>query len=392
MRVLHVVPSLNPVYGGPSRVVPDLADALAATDIEVDILTTIEDDTKHAPHVLDNKVRVFSVSRTPRSGSFMYSRRLKQWLYQHANDYAVFHIHTLFAYPTFAASRVAQAVKRPYILTPHGMLEPWCLAHKSWKKRPYMQLIESRTLKRAARIHALTAEENRNIKALDSTLKTFVLPNGIKLKEFDSLPSAQDFTDRFPQTKGKTIVLFLGRIDPKKGLDLLVEAFAAATNYTQSRDACLVIAGPDLVNYRSEIETLCAEREITDKVIWTGMLNGKLKLAALAACDIFALPSRSEGFSVAILEAMAAGCAVIMSDACNFPEAARAAVVIKVNVGELTDALKHLLDDTQQQRQAIGRRGAELIRADYDWSSIAKRLEQIYQDVVTPNDDTQEHC
>ncbi|MCP9493192.1 MAG: glycosyltransferase [Pyrinomonadaceae bacterium MAG19_C2-C3] len=386
MRVLHVVPSLNLELGGPSRVVPELTRALAAHDVTTEILTTTCEpgNSANITTTCTDGVTTHGV-HVGQYSSFIFSLALTKWLWHNAPAYDVLHLHTVFAYPTLIASRIARRLNRPYIVAPHGMLEPWCLSYKAWKKRPYMRLVERRTLGRASSVQALSADEERNIKVLDiSRLRTFVLPNGINADDFTVLPEREIFEQAFPQVRGKRIVLFMGRIDPKKGVDLLVRAFARVRQANPAQGTCLVIAGPDLIGYQATIENLVRDAGLQEHVVFTGMLDGELKLAALGSANVFALPSHSEGFSMAILEAMAAGCAVIISEACNFSEVgtAGAGLVIKTNVEDLTHALTRLLAD-DASRGEMGERGRTLVVESYDWMIIAEKLKTIYGQVIS---------
>lgn len=387
LRILHVTPSLGASYGGPAVVVRDLTRALAKQGLTVDVATTDDDGEGTLDVPLDQPVerdgvQMFHLPRRS-SGSYLFSWALTRWLWRNVAAYDVVHVHSVFSYPSLAASRIAGSKKRPYVLSPHGMVEPWSLNHKGWKKAPYMRLVERQTLSRAAALHALADAERRNIEALRLSAPVFVLPNGVDLDAFATLPERAAFESRYPETAGKKIVLFMGRIDPKKGLDLLVRAFADVTRRDLAGRLHLVIAGPDLVDHKAAIENLIAAEGIGESVTFTGLLEDVEKLRALAAADLYVLPSHSEGFSMATLEALAAGCAVVITEACNFPEVtnAGAGVVIQTAVEPLTEALDGLLRDDARRRE-MGRRGRELVFSRYGWSSIARGMSEVYADVA----------
>lgn len=389
MKVLHVYPSLDATLGGPSSVAPELAKALVANGVEVHIVTTdyFAEGERTPREVEIDGYKTFYLRRTG-TGSFVYSGELKAWLQTHIRDYDLIHIHTVFAYPTYAASRIAQRASTPYIITPHGMLEPWCLAYKSWKKQPYMKLVERRTLQRAAAIHALAKAEQRNIRQLGIETEIFVVANGMNPDEFEDLPSRKVFETAFPETKNKRLLLFLSRLDPKKGVDILLHAYAELLAEPDIGDLHLVIAGPDLVNYKIQLEEIVKQRGITSAVTFTGMLTGEMKLAALASADVFALPSHSEGFSMAILEAMAAGCPVVITEACNFPEVAEfnAGFVIQPDETQLIGKLKRLLSD-ENLRCAMAGRARALVGEFYGWNKIARQLIERYREVLVGQSD-----
>lgn len=388
MRVLHVIPSMGPAYGGPTTMLQELSAALSGQGLAVEIATTDADGRGRLPYESGTTSEARGVvtryfSRQGR-GSFVFSWPLTRWLWRHQSNYDLIHLHAIFAYPTFVASRIAQRLRVPYVVTPHGMVEPWCLTYKGWKKQPYLRLIERQTLARAAALHALVGEEKNNLRALGLPNSTFVLPNGINFDEFADAPDAESFFARYPHLRGRKIVLFLGRIDPKKGLDHLAAAFAELSRDPRfAEDLHLVIAGPDLVDYARQVKAMIEAEGVEGRVTFTGMLTGELKLSALAAAAVFALPSRSEGFSMAVLEALAAGCPVVITEACNFAAVAaeRAGLVIKGGAEELRAALGELLGD-EQLRGEMGDRGRRMVSREYHWPVLAGQLSGVYSDIL----------
>lgn len=387
MRILHVTPSLCPTFGGPSRGVPELSRALVKAGLSVDVVSTNDGDSAHGVPLNvpleEQGVRTRYFAKQNSSGSYGLSWGLTRWLWKHIGDYDLIHTHMIFSYPTLATSRLASRMKRPYVVTPHGMVDPWCLGYKGWKKRPYMRLVENRTLSGSAALHALVTEERHYLDALNLASPTFVLPNGVHLEDFYSLPRREVFERQYRKATGKKIVLFMGRIDPKKGLDLLVKAFARIIRGRERQDLCLVVAGPDLIGYQATIERLVEDEKIQEHVIFTGMISGEMKLAALSAADLFVLPSHSEGFSMAVLEALASACPVIITEACNFPEVASAQCgeVIPTDLERLTEALRTMLQNEDRRRE-MGERGRELVRQRYSWTTIATRMTEVYEDIL----------
>lgn len=387
MRVLHVVPSLDRAQGGTSKVVPELAAALVKQGLSVDIATTVGDTEESIEATIlvgaDDRVIPVHGFRRQRSGSYAFSWQLTVWLRRNLGDYDLVHINGAFSFPALVASRIARQMNKPYVLSPHGMLDAWALQHKAWKKAPYMKLIERKTLMRAAALHALAMSEKLSFDRLGLHPPAFILPNGINVEEFDALPAREIFEARCPEVKGKKIVLFLGRIDYKKGLDFLIKAYAQVRQASEHSSTCLVVAGPDLVGYRAAIEELIRAEHLGGHVFFAGMLSGDVKLAALNAADIFVLPSRSEGFSVAILESLAAGCPVIITEGCNFPQVTKAMVgkVIPTGVEPLRQALTEMLSD-DEQRRVMGARARKFVEEDFDWTALAARMSGVYEDVV----------
>ena len=242
-------------------------------------------------------------------GEFKLSFSLFTWLWRHVADYDVAHINSDFNFPVLAAATACRGRRVPYIIVPHGMLEPWALGYKAWKKRLYYEWIERPLVLRGARaLQALNRSEAANIEALRLGPPAVVLPNGIDPAEAEACESAKagNFLDRFPETRGKTLILFLHRVDPKKGLDVLAKA------YRQVRAkfplAHLVVAGPDPTGHTAAARGFFEAAGCADTVVFTGLLEGDVKHAALAAASVFVTPSYSEGFSMSVLEAMPPDC------------------------------------------------------------------------------------
>jgi glycosyltransferase involved in cell wall biosynthesis len=385
LKVLHVVPALGPAYGGPSTVVPELAHALARHGIKVDIATTDANGREclNVPKgiaVTKDGVDTYYFRRHwPRS--YTCSFPLASWLRRRADDYDLIHVSAVFSFPSLAATRWTG---RPVIVWPHGMLDSWALRQKAWKKQLYLRILERPALRRARALHALTHSEARQLGTLKLVTPRFVVPNGVDSNMYRALPPRDTLSRRYPQLRGRSVVLFLGRLDPKKGLDLLVPAFARIVSQGHlTPTPFLVIAGPDLIGYRRSLELLVNRAGIDDHVLFTGMLSGLEKLAALAAADVFALPSRSEGLPVALLEALASGCPVIATDACNVSEIHEAGVGLRTgaNVSDLEAALRTLLGDLGLAKE-MGERGREYVQERFSWSKIAGDMVRIYTDIT----------
>ena len=294
------------------------------------------------------------------------------------------HVHGLWRYPQWVATRLAQRFSIPYIVSPHGMCEPFEMARKGWKKKMYFNLIEKHTLRGAAAIHAITNAEKDDCEQLQTCSQVRVIPNGVDIyppllnhlvecylpRELAVLPSQNP------------VLLFMGRLHPKKGLDLLIPAFAQVLQ--RHPEAWLVLAGPDPVGYRQTLIKLAQSFQVQDRVLFPGMVTGLYKRALLQRADLFALPSYSEGFSVAILEALAAAKPVVITQSCYFNEVLSAGCgrVVDSNVSQLTQALNELLDLDCPTRSILGQRGRELVDQLYTWPSIADRMGDLYHSVM----------
>ncbi len=385
MRILIVIPALGNVYGGPSKSVVELAATIGKIGISVDIVTT----NANGSNVLDVNLFTWIQEKNYRIQYFSYcdfldykiSWSLTRWLFQNVSDYDLVHTNAIFSYPVLPAYWACKNYNIPYIATPHGMLEPWALAYKSGKKKLYFNFLEKPGLEKASAIQMLASSEAERIKALNLKSPLVIVPNGIHKKDFESLPSPDIFYQKFPETRNKTLIIFLGRIDPKKGLDLLAPAFAKA--HREFPDTHLIVAGPDNTGFLPAAENYFIEAGCKNAVTFTGMLTGEMKYAALAAANIYVAPSYSEGFSMSVLEGMAAGLPCVITTGCNFPEAgmANAASIVDIDVEQIADALIQLLQDYQAAKK-MGDRARQFILENYTWDSIASKMVSVYQDII----------
>lgn len=387
MKVLLVVPYLAPVYGGPAKSVRELAEGISQAGINVDVITTNANGLSKLEVPLNvwvqekhYRIRYFSCWH---QDDFIISFPLARWLLQHGQQYDIINTHTIFSTVILPVLWICQWRRIPYVVHPHGMLETWALAYKAWKKRPYYWLFERPGLQQASLVRVLSATEANNVKFLK--LKTqpplLIVPNAIHHHEFEQLPSPTLFHQQFPQTQGKTLILFLGRIDPKKGLDLLAPAFAQAqARFPQTH---LIVAGPDTIGFLPKARSFFAQAGCLEAVTFTGMLTGPLKLAALAAASIYVAPTYSEGFSMSVLEGMASGLPCVITTGCNFPEAAaaEAAHVVAIDAEAIAAALITCLENPAAAEK-MGDRARQFIFENHTWKQAATRLIKAFETIT----------
>ena len=244
-----------------------------------------------------------------------------------------------------------------------------------------MKAVLDRALRNADAIHAITPAEKRRIADLGYQTPVTVAPNGIDSAPFDTLPDPREFLNRFPALENKRVILFLGRLNPTKGLDILARAFSAIAR--RFPDAVLLMAGPDEEGGQRIMESILRSEGVLDRTLFTGMLTGYDKLAAMSRADLFVLPSYSEGFSIAILEAMAARLPVVITEGCNFPEVAEhgAGFVVEASDRPVTEAVGTLLSN-HDLRVRMGEQGRKLVSERYTWRVTATTLADLYRDLV----------
>lgn len=394
MKILIVTPALGPVYGGPSKSVIELAHALGKKGASVDVVTTNANGYQSLDVPLNHwiqrncyRLQFFSCHSFK---DYKCSLYLTQWLFHHIGDYDLVQTNAIFSIPNLPAYIACRFHKVPYAVIPRGMLEPWALSYKALKKRLYYNLLEKPALQKASILQMLASTEAEQIKPLNLKTPITIAPNGIHRQDFEKLPNPELFYQQFPTTRHKTLILFLGRIDPKKGLDLLAEAFGKI--HPQFPHTHLIIAGPDNIGFLPTAKDYFAHAGCLDAVTFTGMLTGSLKYAALAAASIYVASSYSEGFSMSVLEGMASGLPCVITTGCNFPEAAAANVahVVDLNANaiapdtcatQIASSLNHCLTHPQEAK-AMGNRAREFILENYTWDKIAANLIKVYQGII----------
>ena len=371
-RWLNVLAHLDPKFGGMSSAVPALGAAVSGQrNHKVSIAGFCEPEEKYAAAAAGLEIHKLPAGLS----NWISNPAFRNQFTKLVSASSGVHIHGLWEQSTLVAASAARRFSKPYIISAHGMLQPWALNNKRWKKAIYGALLERNNLRHAACLHALTEAEAADYRAYGCTNPIAVIPNGV---EIPSNPQPGFFLERFPDLRGKRIVLFLSRIHFKKGLDILCKAWSSvAQNWPEAQ---LVLAGPDFENTRSSIEALVANAGIANRVTFTGMLNADLKWSALSAADCFVLPSYSEGLSVSVLEALGMGRPVIVSRQCNLPEVAAHGCgwVIEPNVSELEAALNDCLGASASSIVEMRLNGRTLVQQKYTWRAIGQQMDQVY--------------
>jgi len=262
------------------------------------------------------------------------------------------------------------------------MAEPWALRQKRWKKRAYLALVELQNLRRASCLHALSRPEIGHLRKLAPKTPVCFIPNGVNPAHFDDLPPRTMLEEQCPELIGKFVLLFFARVHVKKGLDLLAEALKQVA--PTHPELHLVIAGND----DGALKPFCsrmAEFGLSRMMTYVGHVTGQRARQVWAAADAFILPSYSEGFSMAILEAMACRLPCLITTSCHFPETAtsHAAIVVTPDMDEVTRGLHELLDRSSDERTRLGKAGRQLIEFHYTWDRQAKHLAAVYEWLVS---------
>jgi glycosyltransferase involved in cell wall biosynthesis len=281
----------------------------------------------------------------------------------------VLHVHGLWMYTSVAAIRWAQR-ERPYVVSPHGMLDPWALNNSRLKKRISAVLYENRHLRGAHCLHALNRAEAEAMRAYGLKNPICVIPNGVELPE----------GPKGKPVKNDRTLLYLGRLHPKKGLPLLVAAWSKVQRKADELGWRLMIAGWDQIGHQSELLALAAKLHAGSRIEFVGPRFGEAKSAVFREASAFILPSLSEGLPMSVLEAWSWRLPVLMTKDCNLPEGASAgaAIMMAADIGDISEALIKLFELDDAEREAMGARGRRLVEDQFQWPGIAQQMTQVY--------------
>ena len=381
---VQVVPHLHPRYGGLSAAVPDLARSLAngvgGEPMDVALAAFCAQGEHYIPAGFSpEQLTYWPLARKPWLSDYFRGQALHRSFRELLRGAAGIHIHGLWEQSTALAAAEARSLKVPYVMSAHGMLEPWALENKKLKKLVYAALVERANVAGARALHALTQAEARQFVGFGARSPIAVIPNAVDLPD---RADASLFLRDFPELRGKRLVLFLARLHPKKGLDLLLEAWAEVV--ADFPDAHLVVAGPDSEGTLARLRHFVADRGLVGNVCFAGLLQGAMKWSALAAAEAFVLPSFSEGQSVGVLEAMGMGLPVIVTEACNMPEVRELDLgwTIQPHLEPLTNALRELLRGELMENLDKGIRGAALVQSRYSWPVVAQQMAELYSWII----------
>ena len=287
------------------------------------------------------------------------------------------HTHGLWLYTSVAVMKWSRISGKPYIVSPHGMLDQWALRNSRFKKKVASILFENRHLKNASCIHALNVEEYDAVRRYGLTNPVAIIPNGVTLPSLKVTSSKAPWSDVVdPSSK---VLLFLGRIHPKKGLEALISAWAKATPVLL-QDWHLIIAGWDDGGHLETLKLLVSTLNVSDSVSFVGALYGEEKRNAFQLASGFILPSSSEGLPIAVLEAWSYQVPVLMTKHCNLPEgfAEGAAIEIGTSSNEIVEGLISLSNHSGSDLHSIGILGRKLVAAKFSWTSISQQINSVY--------------
>ncbi len=315
MNFLQVISSADPAHGGPMEGIRQTSEVLAQMGHHTEVASS---DDPALPWLRDFSLTVHALG--PGKSGYGYAPRMVPWLRENAARYDAVIVNGLWQYAGLAAWRALRGRETPYFVYTHGMLDPWfkrTYPLKHLKKSLYWPWGDYRVL-RDAKAVLFTCEEEKLLARQSFGLyraNEVVVSYGTAGPAGDAVAQRAAFLSRYPELRGKRLLLFLSRIHVKKGCDLLIEAFARVAGADPSLH--LVMAGPDQTGWRPELERRAASLDVPDRITWAGMLTGDMKWGAFYAAEVFALPSHQENFGVAVAEALACSLPVLISNKVN---------------------------------------------------------------------------
>lgn len=399
MRILQVVATLAPLAGGPSIACPELSRELARQGHQVSIYASDVDGSGHLKVPLDcpvpdDGIEIHYFRGLCWPGRYMYCPGMWRALRHTVAEFDVVHIYSVYGFSSSAAAYWCRKRGVPYMVHPHGSLDPFLRRRHRPRKWLHAKLLAERDYRKAAGVLFNSTEEMRLASGwsglkmpLGGTWKApkrFVVPVGIDprwLQEPDSA-AGQRFRSKYSALMDRRLVVHFGRINFKKGLDILADAFAKVAR--DCDDLHLVVAGPDNEGYGRKVRRWLAEGGVLERATFTGLLEGDDRFAVLQQAEVFALPSYTENFGQVVAEAMASGVPVVISDQVNiWPDVSRAdaGLVVPCNAEATAQALRSILDYPVRGRQ-MGINGRRWVAEHLPWKVVAAHMATAYDEIV----------
>lgn len=411
MKILCVTPSYWPAFqfGGPIFSVHGLNKTLVKKKVDITVYTTNVGLEGKVP--VNQEIEVDGVKVTYftfikffeflGSTGWQLSLKLTNALRSNLRNFDIVNIVSIWKFPVSITPHYCRKYDKPYVLSTCGMLYPYTLSKKPFKKLPYLYLIVKRDLQNATAILYTTQDELEQChQALGLKNKACVIPDGIDLSEFSNLPENRVLIEKYPYLKGKKLILFLGRIHWKKGLDILIKAYSKLVR--NNDNVHLLIVGNDEGGYSEKVKKWIKEYGLSYwdqvasgkdcnldvQVSFTGMLKGREKLEALTASSIFVLSSYSENFGMSVVEAMACGVPVVISNRVGIYKEVqknKAGIVVDADAESLYGGIKMLLENSDLRKE-ISINGRKLVEDHYDIEEVAETTVEMYKKMIKGND------
>lgn len=389
MRILHVIPSVAPCRGGPSKAIIEMVCALNTIGVRCEIATTNDACTNKLDVNLSEltqykgaPIRFFDrySSSISAISEFQYSRSFVRWIKEHISDYDLIHVHAIFSFCSTYTMWLARQKEVPYVVRPIGQLEQWSLGQSATKKKLYLDLIEKQNLLNSSAVHFTALSESEQALSLLPNLKSILIPLGIDLPKI--IPDASlALRKKWQLDSDIPIIVYLSRIHPKKGLELLFESLASLNGEPFK----LIIAGDGDSDYIAQLKLKTQQLGLSKQIIWAGFTTGKDKDLLLQGADLFVLTSYSENFGIAVLEALASGTPALVTDGVALSHEIKLnnlGYVTTTSINSITKNLSHAINEIKGESNSTSQRCRKYVSDHYQWSMIATQLQRLYKSII----------
>jgi glycosyltransferase involved in cell wall biosynthesis len=383
IKILHTISSANPQGGGPIEGINRLGTTLETMGHRVEIASL---DPPGAPFLGQSPLTIHPLG--PTLSGYGLSTRFIPWLRANCHRYDAVIVNGIWQFHSLGVRLALRNTRTPYVVFTHGMLDPWFKKRyplKHLKKWMYWPWAEYRVL-RDARAVLFTCEEERVLARQSFWLyrcNEVVVGYGTNRPTVDFEACRKEFLFRFPELQGKRVALFLGRIHPKKGCDLLIKAFAKVLASDPSWH--LVFAGPDQTGWQKKLARIAKSLGVASRITWTGMVSGAMKWGAIQSSEVFVLPSHQENFGIAVAEALAAGLPALVTNKVNIwreIEASGAGLVAGDSLNGVCSLLQTYTELSPGAKSKMRGRAQQCFEENFEIKKAAQSLHKILVDVI----------
>ncbi|MFG0274651.1 MAG: glycosyltransferase [Phycisphaerales bacterium] len=380
MKIVHYLPRIRLVEGGVVRAVIDMTGALADAGEEVTLLTHDPADAPDEWAGADRAPRVVTIPSQGAAGLLPAGAR--RACEAHIRECDVLHVHTPWERANIQLAKVARRAGKPYALSVHGMLDDWCMAHRGAKKRLYLALAGRRLLENASWVHCTAEAELAQASRWFPRGSGAVVPYVFDIAPFQNLPGPAEARDAFDLPEDRPVILFLSRVHEKKGVEILLRAFAIVRS--SRPNAILIVAGPGDDAYVNAMRRLAGDLGLGEDARFPGMVRGERKLSLYQAADVFALPTHQENFGLVLPESLACGTPVVTTRGVDIwaeLERSGGARIVDKTPEAVAAAVLDLLADEQALR-AAGEGARSWVLEHYDGARTVRSFQERYKAIA----------
>jgi glycosyltransferase involved in cell wall biosynthesis len=379
MKTIHIIENIDNSYGGPAKSVPFLIKYLNKIAVENKIISIELKKEETNDICFENNIEIIS-SKYNGPKFLKFSNNFCKIITDEITKETILHTQSLWNYPPYCAYKIAKKNNVPLIMSIRGNLYNWNLNKSKWKKDLALNLFQMKMFQEASCLHATEPNELKAIRDLGITTPVALIPNGIEIDEFRSLSSKEQAKENLKLNSQKRYILFMSRIDSKKGLEYLINAYLKLSqNHTEWE---LFIAGPVYdKNYFDKINKNIRLHQAADRIHYFGMVSGQERLDLFAASELFILPAHTENFGMVIGEAMAAKLPVITTTGTPWKvlNDNNAGWWVDLNNDNITSSLEKAMLKNSLELKEMGTRGYEIIKNDFTWDEVAIKMKQVYE-------------